>query len=118
LAYLLELIQEKEFIAVALCFFEAYHGKSEVDSMFGILTGRLDEWVKMRYLNTTEDILNCFQQNVSILPFLAQIFFWNLSIKRQPEKFKIANKIKVKLNSKCNDNSLFKSFWDFQSVIS
>jgi hypothetical protein len=80
LAYLLELNQEKEFTAVALCFFEAYHGKSEVDSMFGILTGWLDEWVKMRYLNTTEDVLNCFQQNVSTLPFPAQNFFWNLSI--------------------------------------
>jgi hypothetical protein len=41
-----------------------------------------------------------------------------LELKMQPEKFKVANKIKVKLNSKCNDNSLFKSFWDFQAVIS
>jgi hypothetical protein len=41
---------------VTLCFFEACHGKSQVDSMFGILTGWLDEWVKMRHLNTTEDV--------------------------------------------------------------
>jgi hypothetical protein len=56
LAYLLELIQGKEFSDVVLCFFEAYHGKSEVDSMFGIITGWLNEWIKMRYLNTTEDV--------------------------------------------------------------
>jgi hypothetical protein len=48
--------------------------------MFGILTGWLDECVKMWYLNTTEDVLNCFQQNISTLPFPAQNFFWNLSI--------------------------------------
>jgi hypothetical protein len=39
-------------------------------------------------------------------------------LKNYPEKFKVANTIKVKLNSKCNENSLFKSFWDFQIVIS
>jgi hypothetical protein len=39
LAYLLELIQNKDFSDVVLCFFEAYHSKSQVDSMLGILTG-------------------------------------------------------------------------------
>jgi hypothetical protein len=68
--------------------------------MFGILTGWLDEWVKMRYLNTTEDVLNCFQQNVSTLPFPAQSFFWNLSI--SPELWtqrgaKVIKNIKLKV---------------------
>jgi hypothetical protein len=43
LAYLLELIQGKEFRQVVLCFFEAYHDKSPVDSFFGTLTYWLDE---------------------------------------------------------------------------
>jgi hypothetical protein len=49
--------------------------------MFGILTGWVGEWVKMRYLNTTEDVLNWFQQNISTLPFPAQIFFWKMGCK-------------------------------------
>jgi hypothetical protein len=99
LAYLLELIQDKDFSEVVLCFFEAYHGKSEVDSMFGTLTYWLDEWVKMRYLNTTEDVLNCFQQNNSSLPFLAQNFFWSISIAPElwtQQGVKIIKNIKVK----------------------
>ena len=80
LAYLLDLITEKEFSEVCLCFFEAYHGKSEVDSMFGTMTSWLNEWVKTRYLNTTEDVLNCFLENNSLLPNSAQNFFWKISI--------------------------------------
>jgi hypothetical protein len=37
LAYLLDLVKQKEFQTIKLCFFEAYHGKSEVDGMFGTL---------------------------------------------------------------------------------
>jgi hypothetical protein len=48
--------------------------------MFGILTGWLNEWVKMGYLSTTEDVLNCFQQNNTMLPFPTQNFFWKISI--------------------------------------
>jgi hypothetical protein len=44
LAYFLELIQDKEFNEVCLCFFEAYHGKSGVDFMFGTITSWLNEW--------------------------------------------------------------------------
>jgi hypothetical protein len=74
------LIQDKDFSDVVLCFFEAYYGKSQVDSRFGILTGWLNEWVKMRYLSTTEDVLNYFQQNNTTLPFPTQNFFWKISI--------------------------------------
>jgi hypothetical protein len=34
----------------------------------------------MRYLNTTQDVLDCFIQNNSSLPFFAQNFFWKISI--------------------------------------
>jgi hypothetical protein len=80
LAYLLDLIKDKDFSEVCLCFFEAYHGKSEVDSMFGTMTSWLNEWVKTRYLNTTEDVLNCFHENNSLLPNFRQNFFWKISI--------------------------------------
>jgi hypothetical protein len=34
----------------------------------------------MRYLNTTQDVLDCWIQNNSSLPFFAQNFFWKISI--------------------------------------
>jgi hypothetical protein len=80
LAYLQDLIRDKDFVEVVLCFFEAYHGKSQVDSMFGTMTTWLNEWIKTRYLNTTQDVLDCFMQNNSSLPFPAQNFFWKISI--------------------------------------
>jgi hypothetical protein len=83
---LLDLIQEKEFEEVCLCFFEPYHGKSEVDSMFG--TYWLNEWVKTRYLNTTDDVLQCFEANNPGMHFLLKTFFGKflLHLKYRPNR--------------------------------
>jgi hypothetical protein len=80
LAHLLDLIQEKEFEEVCLCFFGPYHSKSEVDSMFDTITYWFNEWVKTRYLNIIDDVLQCFEANNPGMPFPSQIFFWRISI--------------------------------------
>jgi hypothetical protein len=92
------LIQGKEFCQVVLCFFEAYHGKSPVDSFFGTLTYWLDEWVKTRYL-TTEDVLQCFLDNNSFLPMPARNFFWKISIAPElwtQRRMKVIKNIRLK----------------------
>ena len=65
LAFLSELISTKTFKTVNLCFFEPYHGKSAVDSMFGTITQWLKEWKKTNFINTTEDLFLCFTLNNS-----------------------------------------------------
>lgn len=79
LAYLLDLVKQNDFQEVYLCFFEPYHGKSEVDSMFGILTSWISNWKANRYLNTTADVLECFKENNQFLPSPNQNIFLSLS---------------------------------------
>jgi len=79
LSVLSDLTRNKEFKGIALCFFEAYHGKSEVDSMFGTMTNWITQWTKTRFINTTKDLLDCFLFNNSFLPFPNQNFFYYLS---------------------------------------
>jgi len=57
------LVRTREFQQVYFSFFEPYHGKSEVDSMFGTMTTWLTEWKKTHFINSTEELLNCFHQN-------------------------------------------------------
>jgi hypothetical protein len=83
LSYFSELCQNKDFSHVAFCFFEAYHGKSEVDSMFGIMTTWMSEWIKTRYLNTTQDLLQCFMENNRFQPTPYQNFFVPLSLDQE-----------------------------------
>jgi hypothetical protein len=42
--------------------------------MCGILTGWLNEWVKMRYLSTTEDVLNFFNKIIPLYLFSPKTF--------------------------------------------
>ena len=48
-------------MTISYCFFEAYHGKSLVDGMFGVLSNWMKEWAKTKYINTTNDLLECFK---------------------------------------------------------
>lgn len=34
-----------------------------VDSMFGILSGWIKEWKKTKFINSTSDLLQCFEEN-------------------------------------------------------
>eukprot|EP01127_Copromyxa_protea_P014580 TRINITY_DN409_c0_g1_i1.p1 TRINITY_DN409_c0_g1~~TRINITY_DN409_c0_g1_i1.p1 ORF type:complete len:467 (-),score=82.65 TRINITY_DN409_c0_g1_i1:223-1623(-) len=79
LAYFLELCKSKDFLEIYFCYFEAYHGKSGVDAMFGTMTSWVNEWIKTRYLNTTEDLLNCFNFFNQFSPNSDKKFFYNLS---------------------------------------
>jgi hypothetical protein len=98
-AYLADLCNKKVFRQVNLCYFEAYHGKSEVDSMFGIMTNWITQWTKTGYLNTTEDLLNCFVENNKFLATGSQNIFYSLSFPQilwtESTHFAIKN-IKVK----------------------
>lgn len=49
-------------------FFEPYHGKSDVDSMFGNMTKWMKEWTTTKFINTTEDLLTCFRTHNAFLP--------------------------------------------------
>jgi hypothetical protein len=61
LSYYAQLCHENEdFERVLVCFFEAYHGKSLVDGMFGVMTNWIDDWIVQNYLNSTDDLLRCF----------------------------------------------------------
>lgn len=80
LAYLLDLVKQKEFQTIKLCFFEAYHGKSEVDGMFGTMTNWVANWKKTQYINTTADLLQCFQTNNFFMPTPARNFFYELKL--------------------------------------
>lgn len=79
LHFFLTLCQEKEFKAINFCFFEAYHGKGDVDSMFGTMTKWMTEWKKVNFLNTTEDLLNCFYTNNQFTTTPQLNFFYKLS---------------------------------------
>jgi hypothetical protein len=80
LAYLLDLCEKKEFQEIFLCYFEPYHGKSAVDSMFGVMTKWINTWIKTRYLNTTKDLLECFHENNKFLSTPQQNLFYELSL--------------------------------------
>jgi len=61
LAFFAQLCKDKDFMTISYCFFEAYHGKSLVDGMFGVLSNWMKEWTKTKYINTTNDLLECFK---------------------------------------------------------
>jgi hypothetical protein len=67
----------KMFQTVNLCFFEAYHGKSYVDGMFGIMSRWVSEWKKTQFINSTDDLLSCFRFNNQFLPTPHQNFFFS-----------------------------------------
>ena len=80
LSFFADLTRLRIFTSISLCFFEAYHGKSLVDGMFGTMTQWLTEWKKSHYINTTQDLLICFQQNNMFLPHPHLNFFYELSL--------------------------------------
>ena len=80
--YYANLCTEKEFKTISLGFFEAYHGKSEVDGMFGVMTQWIQNWVKSRFINTTQDLLDCFAENNQFHPNGARNFFFSWDFPR------------------------------------
>jgi len=46
---------QKTYFKINMCFFEAYHGKSEVDGRFGQMTTWYKKWIKTHFINSTDD---------------------------------------------------------------
>jgi hypothetical protein len=54
---------DKDFKEITFNYSEPYHGKSEVDGFFGTITKWLQQWKIVNFLNSTEDVLNCFHES-------------------------------------------------------
>ena len=70
-----QIISKKIFSFISCNFFEPYHGKSFVDGQFGQLSKWITNWSKHSFLNTSEDLLNCFEQSNKFSKFPNRNFF-------------------------------------------
>jgi hypothetical protein len=89
---------KKKFLSLCINFFEPYHGKSLVDGMFGKLSNWISEYKKTKFINSTDDLLDCFLENNQFLPFPDRNFFfefspdvsgWDCTYSTLPHKIKI-----------------------------
>jgi len=69
---------QKTYFKINMCFFEAYHGKSEVDGRFGQITTWYNNWIKTNFINSTDDLLSCFRQNNIFSPHAFTTTFTHL----------------------------------------
>jgi hypothetical protein len=66
--------------------------------MFGKLSNWISEWKKTKFINSTDDLMDCFSENSAFLPFPDRCFFfefspeisaWNATYPTLPHKIKI-----------------------------
>ena len=111
--YYASLCAEKELKTISLGFFEAYHGKSEVDGMFGVLTQWIQVWVRSRFINSTQDLLDCFAENNQFHPNGARNFFfsWDFPYTLWKNLAHLQVKIKIKSFNFFQFNSQYRDYF-------